>query len=394
MRIAVTGMSAWSCFGRGPDALLAALAAGRRGLGEQQREPGDRWMRTSLAMTAGDLPADEDPWEAAVHVAVQTAADAFAMAGVAGCAPSRLAVANGTTQGSDAFAAFLRARIEGGRANPSSLAEGAFGPARRIAGRLGARGPVLTISTACSSGLNAIGQAARLLESRRVDCAVAGGVDLLSFLTWIGFNSLRALSPGGCRPLDEGRDGMSLGDGAAYVVLERLEDAERRGAPIRGVLTGYGCGADGFHATAPDPEGAGAIRVMRAALSSDASPADLTLVSAHGTGTPANDAAEVAAIQIVADELRAPGPVHVVALKSQLGHTLGAAGALEVVAALCCLERRLVPGTAGLSRPLAHRPPLVLPSAPAPLAAAAPLALCNSFGFGGAVAALALRGCP
>jgi 3-oxoacyl-[acyl-carrier-protein] synthase II len=227
-----------------------------------------------------------------------------------------------------------------------------------------------------------------------LDCAVAGGNDLLSTISYYGFNGLALLSRDGCRPLDVARDGMSLGDGAGYVVLERASDAVARGAPVLGYVVGYACASEGHHPTAPDPEGSCPIRVMAAALGADRAPHELALVSTHGTGTPANDEVEVRAIQAVAKRFSLPGPVDVVSLKSRLGHTLGAAGALELVATLACMRAALSPGTAGLQTPVPHRSPLRLERAPRSFEAPIPLALCNAFGFGGSVASVALRVAP
>jgi 3-oxoacyl-[acyl-carrier-protein] synthase II len=263
---------------------------------------------------------------------------------------------------------------------------------RRIAYSIGARGPSITINTACSSGLSSIGQAARLLGDGHIDCAVAGGSDLFSLLSYAGFNSLMALDRLGCRPFDSERDGMSLGDGAAYVVLESENDARARGATVRGAITGYACASEAYHATAPDPSGSGALWVMQTALEQDGGARDLTLIAAHGTGTPANDGAELSAIAQLLRSMEIPGPVYVSSIKGQLGHTLGAAGALQVVASLACIAQNLIPGTAGLAAPMPHELPIVLPRKPLRSEQPLRLALCNSFGFGGSVAALCVRG--
>jgi 3-oxoacyl-[acyl-carrier-protein] synthase II len=388
-RIAVTGMAAWGCFGRGLPALIAALRKGTRTLGVLDRLPDSPWMKTRLAMVVPELRHALDPWPEAVRVAMDLAAEAAADAGLAGSDRSvRTAVVNGTMHGTEGQLEFARQRMAGNAPDPELLAESAAGTARAIARRLDARGPVVTVSTACSSGLNAIGQAARLVQSGEVHRAIAGGNDLVSVLTHAGFNSLAALSPSGCRPLDVDRDGITLGDGAAYVVLEREEDARRRGARSRGVVTGYAFAGEGYHATASDPDGVCAIRVLSAALAEDGAASELALVFAHATGTLANDANEVRAIQEVVRRASAPGPVDVCAMKSRFGHTLGAAGAIEAVAALACIGESFVPGTAALSRPVPHQPPLRIGGA---IERTIPLALCSAFGFGGSIAALALR---
>jgi len=394
--IAITGVGAWSCFGRGTEPILRALAHGRRGLGPLTRfDTDDPWLRTTVGMCApGWRPGTgraANAWSHALAEAEAAAATAATQAGLdsAPYSASRVAVLGGTTHGSGGPLDYLRA-ARTGAPDPELLAWTAAELTRRVARVVGARGPSLALNTACSSGANAIGQAARLLSSGAIDCAVAGGADLVSLVTYLGFNSLAALSRTGCRPLDIDRDGLSLGDGAAFLVLEREADADRRGTRSLGYLTGYACAGEGFHPTAPDPEGRGARHVMRAALAGDGRPSELALVCAHGTGTPANDAAEVAAIGAVATEVDAPGPVRVFSLKATLGHTLGAAGALEAAVTLTAMRRGLVPGTPGLERPVEHEDRLRLDATPT-RGETPRLALCNSFGFGGSVAALCLR---
>lgn len=401
--VVVTGMSAWTCFGRGVDPLLAAIAEGRRELRPPPTlDVSDPWFTAKTAMPI-DVPAaihrpydgttraiDAQRWHAAL--AVETALDAVVHAGHPhrGRPAARVAVCSGTSHGSNHGLLEYLAQLSAG-ADPDAalITETPAIVALEIAAELGACGPALTFSTACSAGLNAIGQAYLLVRDGRADCAVAGGHDSFSYLSFAGFTSLRALDPAGCRPFDVDRAGLSLGDGAAYVVLEREDDARRRGAPILARVGGYGCTGDGYHATAPDPEGNGVLRAMQAALVDDPAPHQLGMVSAHGTGTPANDAAEAHAIERLAASLAARDPVAVFSLKSQTGHGLGAAGAVQTVATIACMRAGLVPGTIGLTAPLPHGPHIALPGAPARARVA--LALCNALGFAGSVASLSLR---
>lgn len=399
----VTGLSAWTCFGRGVAPLLDAIAAGRR----EPRpvigiDASDRWFAAKTAMQiepprAIHRPYDGRTREVDAHrwpaaLAVETALDAVVAAGRPHAAhpPGRVAVCSGTSHGSNhGLLEHLAQAHAGARPDPRLLADTPAVVALEVAAELGAGGPALTFNTACSAGLNAIGQAFLLVREGRADCAVAGGHDAFSFLSFAGFTSLRALDPDACRPFDEARAGLSLGDGAAYVVLEREDAARRRGASILARLGGYGYTGEGYHATAPDPEGAGVLRAMRAALAGDPAPHELGMVSAHGTGTPANDAAEARAIERLVEQVAARGPVAVFSLKSQTGHCLGAAGAVQAVAAIACMGAGLVPGTIGLTRPLPHGPGVALPAAPA--RATVDLALCNALGFAGSVASIALR---
>ncbi|HEX2569831.1 MAG TPA: beta-ketoacyl-[acyl-carrier-protein] synthase family protein [Polyangia bacterium] len=244
----------------------------------------------------------------------------------------------------------------------------------------GIHGPRLTIMTACSSSATAIGYAGDLIRLGRADYAVAGGAEGLCRLTYSGFNALRALSPEPCRPFDVARKGISLGEGAAILVLEEAERARARGATILGYLVGFGITADAHHMTAPHPEGDGAARAMLAALAdAGLSPEDIDYINAHGTGTPQNDAAETAAIRRVFGARTTRVPVS--STKSMVGHTLGAAGAVEAVVSLLSLRGGYLPPTAHLETP---DPALDLDFiGPIPRTAQAETVLSSSFAFGG-----------
>ena len=219
-----------------------------------------------------------------------------------------------------------------------------------VARRLGARGPRTTIMTACSSSATAIGYAGDLIRLGRAEVAIAGGAEGICRLTYAGFNALRATSPELCRPFDQNRKGLNLGEGAAVLVLELESRARARGADILGYLAGYGVTADAHHMTAPHPEGDGAARAMRAALDdAKLSPDVVDYVNAHGTGTPHNDAAEVAAIRRVFGDRAHRLPVS--STKSMVGHTLGAAGAVEAVACLLAMRGGYLPPTVNLETP-------------------------------------------
>ena len=398
----ITGLSLWTCFGRGPDATLEAMRTGARYF-EPITLPlvDDPWFKTKRAMhipvpsslrsslTGAELPLTSFEWP--MQLAVQTALDAVVDSKMLerGYPSHRIGVCNGTSHGSNhGLLEYLRQTHEGELADPSLLADLPSIVAARIAQAIGASGPCLTFNTACSAGINAIGQAARLIESGRADCVIAGGHDTFSLLSFAGFTSLKSLDPSGARPFDVDRAGLSLGDGAAYVVLERDHEAARRGARMRASLVGYAYLGEAYHPTAPDPEGLGIEAAMRAALERVERPERLAFVSAHGTGTPANDESELRAIARVAGSLALAEPVDVVSLKSQTGHGLGAAGAIQSVATILAMEAGIVPANVSLRAPVEHPEQVRLPTQPTrrPI----PLAICNSLGFGGSVAALAL----
>jgi 3-oxoacyl-[acyl-carrier-protein] synthase-1 len=205
--------------------------------------------------------------------------------------------------------------------------QGAAYPAEYIARRFGLTGPVLTVSTACASGAGAVSQGAVLIRGGFCDAVIAGGVDIVSQTVLLGFDSLETVSDAPCNPFSKNRKGITLGEGAAFFVLSR----ESLGIPI--TLLGAGESADAFHITAPRPDGEGAIRAMKEALAAAGiGPRDVGYINLHGTGTPLNDAMEALAVAAVFPGAASP-PVS--STKSITGHTLGAAGALEL--ALCWL---------------------------------------------------------
>jgi 3-oxoacyl-[acyl-carrier-protein] synthase II len=211
---------------------------------------------------------------------------------------------------------------------------------------LGFGAGAVTTCSACSSSLGSIVLAIALLESGRIDVAVAGGYDAASEYAYAGFHSLRLVTTGPLRPFARGRTGMKLGEGYGIVVLERLSNAERRGASPMAVILGWGESADAHHLTQPHPQGEGAAAAITAALDrAGLTPAGVDLIAAHATGTPDNDAGEAAALARVFGEHLPRIPV--VGLKSHVGHTLGGAGAVELILSMMALRHQQVPGCAG-----------------------------------------------
>lgn len=391
--IAVTGLGVVCAFGAGRAAFVAGLRAGRCGFGPLTLFSGEGYRATRVAEAPPPLARERTKdLSRCDRLALLAAAEAIADAGgPPSVDPRRVAVVFGAGAGGmlEAEDYFLR-RWRGERAWGQALATqlpSASGDA--VARRLGARGPRETVATACSSSATAIGRAADLLATGRADVAFAGGAEALSRVTLAGFNALRAIDPEGCRPFDRARAGMGLGEGAAVLVLERLEDARARGARVRALFLGYGISADAFHMTNPHPEGRGALAAMRGALADAGLPPEaVDHVNAHGTGTPANDAAEARAIRALVGERRA-GEVAVASVKGALGHTLGAAGAVEAAAAIVALEEGFVPPTVGLCEPDAACGPLLMPRGRA-LERRLRVVLSNSFAFGGNDTALVL----
>lgn len=201
----------------------------------------------------------------------------------------------------------------------------------------------MTVSTACSTGLHAIGMAKRLIERGRCDLCLAVGADALSVLTIRGFASLVLLAPGGCKPFDKERAGISLGEGAGALLLASEGAVQLLGATPQAFVRGWGASADCHHMTAPHPDGKGAAAAVTAALREAAlEPSDIDLVAAHGTGTPDNDLAETKALRAALGDVPP-----FCSMKRSLGHTLGASGTLEAVFAIRALQQGTVPKTGG-----------------------------------------------
>jgi 3-oxoacyl-[acyl-carrier-protein] synthase-1 len=239
-----------------------------------------------------------------------------------------------------------------------------------------------SISTACSTGLHAVGMAKRLIENHSYDLCLAVGVDALSFLTLRGFASLMLIDFTGCKPFDRRRVGISLGEGAGALLLASADAAKECGLEPLAWVSGWGASADAHHMTAPHPEGRGAIEATRAALlEAQLEPGDIGMIAAHGTATPDNDFAEIRAMKTVFD----PMP-QFCSMKRTLGHTLAASGALETVFAVCALNDNYIPATAGFEQPDEKIAALPCAGMEKPLNHI----LKNSFGFGGNNASVVL----
>ncbi|HIM85548.1 MAG TPA: beta-ketoacyl-ACP synthase II [Acidimicrobiia bacterium] len=247
--------------------------------------------------------------------------------------------------------------------------------------RYGFQGPAENTCTACAAGTHAIANAARLIAHGRCDVVLAGGSEAPFVRTAMaGFTNMTALSSAGIsRPFDADRDGFVMGEGAGILLLEEWDMALERGATILAEVLGGASTADAHHITAPSPGGVGAITCMELAMEeAGIKPADVTHINAHGTSTPLNDMAEAVAVNKL---FGAAGPL-LTSTKGITGHALGAAGALEAVAVVCAMQRRLVPPTAGHTTDDPEMPQInLVVGEPAPWTPGP--ALSNSFGFGG-----------
>jgi 3-oxoacyl-[acyl-carrier-protein] synthase II len=385
--VVITGRGVVSPIGEGVGDFSVALLERRSGIADGVAACADfdpeRWM----------TPKEARRTDRFAQLAIAAAAQAAEEAGLpGGVEPERLGVVIGTGVGglTTLERETLAWHERGDRAVspqfvPMMMPNAAAGI---VAMRLGAHGPGLSVSSACATGAHAIGEAKRMIERGDADAVLAGGTEApLVGVCLAAFRSMGALSKTGIsRPFDALRDGFVMGEGAAVLVLERAGHARARGARVLGRLAGYGASSDAHHITQPDPEGRGAVQAMTAALrDAGAVPADCGYVNAHGTSTPYNDRIETAAVHAVWNGDAPP----VSSSKSAFGHLLGAAGAVEALAALVALERRILPPTLNYEVPDPGCDLDYVPDGPRE-APGLELALSNSFGFGGQNACLAL----
>jgi 3-oxoacyl-[acyl-carrier-protein] synthase II len=248
----------------------------------------------------------------------------------------------------------------------------------------GISAPCQIIANACASGTNAIGHAFECVRSGKHQRVLTGGYDALSELVFVGFDSLQASTPEKCRPFDRDRSGMVLGEGAAVLALENLESARARGARILAEIIGYGISTDNHHLTQPDPSGSGPRRAMEQVLrNSGCAAKDVSYINAHGTATLFNDAAEGKAISELFENI----PVS--STKSMIGHSLGAAGAIEAVVCLLALQAQFLPPNINFRNPDEDVKLNIV--ANEAREAKIDIALSNSFGFGGTNASILIQ---
>jgi len=382
--VAIVGAGVVTPIGGDLDAFWAALDAGIDGLSPIERFPVDD-LRVGRGGEIKKLPLDSDlvgtPCRAS-RLLVAAAQDLRARVAI-DATPARVAVVVGTAVGGVEELEHALHDDRGARRAAAALYDS---PAHALARHLGARGPVVTVSTGCASGATALGLGADLLHDDAADLVVAGGYDVLCRFVMRGFDALRALTRDEVRPFDRRRSGLLLGEAAALVALRRLPDASQERL---GTLLGYGSASDASHISAPDPEGRGLERAVRAALrQAGVAPDAIDFVSAHGTATPLNDPIECAVLARVLGERRRAVPVN--SIKANLGHTMGAAAVLEAIMCLLASRHGLIPPTLNLDEP---DPACDLDFVRGAARPARPrVSLSTSLGFGGCNGALVLEG--
>ena len=297
----------------------------------------------------------------------------------------------GTSVGASfSFMEFVKKQLNGERERYADLL---FNSGPTIAGSIAKdfflNGPISTVSTACASGTNSIGRAYDFIKNERADIMIAGGVDIFTELTFSGFNSLQAIALDHCKPFDKNRDGLNLGDAAAFLILESYNNAISRGAKIYAEIKGYSIANEAYHSTAPSPDGESAYKVMLNSLNEgNIKISEIDYINAHGTGTKANDSMELNAINRLL--AKSEKKVFISSTKSLIGHTLGAAGSIELVATIIGMDRGFIPPSINVYDSMIDSKNIVLVQDRA-IEENINVALSNSFGFAGNVASIVIK---
>lgn len=395
-RVVITGLGIFSGSGSDVPAFTAALLNGVSSIG-----PLDLFDVSSFPARIGCQVKGYDPRDYFDRTAARklsradqfgtiAAGEALRDSGIAGrYSPYEMGVSMGAgAAGMFQAEQWLKAHRAGQAASPDLL-RGVLPDSTTtvLARTFGLAGYQGTVTTACSSSATAIGWGADLVASGRQKAVLAGGSDALSLLTFAGFNALRVVDPEPCSPFSLNRQGISLGEGAACLVLEAEEDARARGARIYGAILGYALAGEAWHMTAPEPSGVAAARVMQQALlSAGVEAGRVGWVNAHGTGTPLNDVVESNAMKLVFGDRAVDVPL--VSIKAMTGHCLGAAGAIEAVATVIALNHRIIPQTLNFR---GRDPECDLDYRhDSPRPDDNDLAISNSFAFGGNITSLVL----
>ena len=396
-RVVVTGLGVITSIGTTPRALWEGLMAGRSGAA-----PVTTFDCSEIGRSIGcEIKEFEKafpeisraPYGRATQLAIAAAKEALTDAGVNPAQDPRIALCVGTTMSechSGIAVEGVTLTVDGKQLPSMSLEQlgcDAIGQGTRRALQL--QGQVITIPTACAAGNYAIGHGFDLIKNGTSDMVLAGGSDAFSRIAFMGFARLQALAMEVCRPFDRNRQGLLVSEGSAFLVLESWEGAMARGATPYAELLGYGLSCDGFHITSPHPEGLGAALAIERALGAAAvSVEDVDYISAHGTGTQANDRMETLAIKRVFGKRVRSTPVS--SIKSVLGHAMGAASAIEAVVCCLALKHQVLPPTWNYQDPDPDCDLDYLPNEPRETGNT-DVVISNSFAFGGNNACIVLR---
>ena len=406
-RVVITGLGVVSSIGYGKEAFWESLRTGRSGIARVTTfDPAPYPTHMAAELNGFDFTSYLDPkWirrmDRTTMMAVATAKMAVkdAVLDLAKVDRDKVGVVVGTAMAGHAFILEQHDVFkERGpmKINPfTALTVFPDAPASFVSIELGLHGPSFSIATACSSALDAVGYAFNAIRKRELDVILMGGSEATVFpQAFSAFCMLRAMSQNNAeaasasRPFDKTRDGFVLGEGAGMLVLEDLEHAKRRGARIYAEILGFGMTCDAYYMTAPEPSGRQAARAIQLALKdAEVQPDDIDYINAHGTSTPLNDKTETAVIKQVFGKAAYKTPIS--ATKSMIGHLIGAAGAVELIATVLAMEHQTIPPTINYKVP---DPECDLDYVPNEARKGAiEFALKNSFGFGGKNSALVIR---
>ncbi len=406
-RVVITGIGLVTPLGIGADETWAALCAGKSGIGEITRFDASAFTTKIAGEVKGFRPTDFLPKKeakrmehfiayavAASRMAVEdsglkiNASNADRVGVFTGCGLGGLAFLEQNsriidTKGPKRVSPFLIPMLIG------NMAPG------MVSIQLGAKGPNASIATACAAGTHAVGEAYEIVRTGRADAMITGGTESVITQTCVaGFNAMKALSTRNespekaSRPFDRDRDGFVVGEGSGILIIETLEDALERGASIYAEICGYGMSGDGYHISAPAPDGEGMARCMNAALDDAGILYDsIDYINAHGTSTQMNDLYETMAIKTVFKDKAHSIPIS--STKSMTGHLLGAAGGIETVFTTLAIHDGIIPPTINLDNPSEECDLDYVPNVARK--ADIEIAMSNSFGFGGTNAAVILR---
>ncbi|MEU4417034.1 beta-ketoacyl-[acyl-carrier-protein] synthase family protein [Nocardia salmonicida] len=393
-RLVVSGVGAVTAQGPDAEAMWKGFLAGNVAIGAVESLD----LSGSGATIGGEVTSwrsertTPTPWDLdlVIEFALAAAGEAIAQAGLlpsagseSGIDPTRLGVSVGTCNGGlRSVEMAWRAERDGESPHwrqylmiqPQTIAEA-------LSGAFGLQGPVLSVNTACAAGAHALAHAVEMIRAGRADAMLVGGSDAFNETVFAGFHSLESLSPVPATPYSKDRQGLSLGEGSGMLVVMEHSVARALGAPMLAEVLGYGLSADGYHPTAPHPQGEGAARALNTAFAATGiSPAQVSYINGHGTGTPKNDSAESDAVR------RAFGSeqdrIALSSVKSMVGHLLGAAGAVEAVATVLALRDQIAPPTAGFTEPDPKCGLDVVPNIARPMLM--DVAMSNNFAFAGA----------
>ena len=406
-RVVITGIGLVTPLGIGADETWPALCAGKSGIGEITRFDASAFTTKIAGEVKGFRPTDFLPKKeakrmehfiayavAASRMAVEdsglkiNASNADRVGVFTGCGLGGLAFLEQNsriidTKGPKRVSPFLIPMLIG------NMAPG------MVSIQLGAKGPNASIATACAAGTHAVGEAYEIVRTGRADAMITGGMESVITRTCVaGFNAMKALSTRNespekaSRPFDRDRDGFVVGEGSGILIIETLEDALERGASIYAEICGYGMSGDGYHISAPAPDGEGMARCMNAALDDAGILYDsIDYINAHGTSTQMNDLYETMAIKTVFKDKAHSIPIS--STKSMTGHLLGAAGGIETVFTTLAIHDGIIPPTINLDNPSEECDLDYVPNVARK--ADIEIAMSNSFGFGGTNAAVILR---